>query len=197
MTTNTARFAARELSILSKAATDPDNRPIIEPFREEILALCEKFGKSGQSGGSAPFTASALSQAIKKLCLQEPICPIMDIPEEWVDVAEISDLTKGRTLFQNNRCGGLFKDGDAAPYYLDAISFKTQEGGYLNINSGVLLPDGSKIYSRQRVKKFPFKPKTFYIDIIQKEVAKNDWEYEIKNVRQLVPVWKYYDRFIK
>ena len=60
--TNTQKFAKRELDIL--AATVPD--AIVTPFAKEILALCEAFGKSGQSGGSAPYTASAISQAIKK-----------------------------------------------------------------------------------------------------------------------------------
>jgi hypothetical protein len=51
--TNTQSHAKRELEILFK--TTPD--AIIREFETEILALCEKFGQSGQSGGSAPFTA--------------------------------------------------------------------------------------------------------------------------------------------
>lgn len=196
MKSNTYRFAEKELSILSKSAVDPENRPIIEPFKEEILALCEKFANSGQSGGSAPFTASALCWAIKKLLLQEPICPIMDLPDEWNDVAEMTDLTKGRTLFQNNRCSALFKAENGPAYYLDAISFKPKGESYsMHIGSGVKLTDGSAIGSRQWVRKFPFTPKTFYVDIIQKEIAKDDWEYFIKDERQLQSVFKYYDRY--
>ena len=67
---NTLTHAQRELDILVKSCPDPENRPIIEGFIPEILALVEKFGKSGQSGGSAPYTATAISQAVKKLCLQ-------------------------------------------------------------------------------------------------------------------------------
>lgn len=193
MTTNTARYAQRELEILSKSVTDPENRPIIEPFKAEILALCEAFGKSGQSGGSAPYTATALAQAIKKLLLQEPICPIMGIDEEWVDV---SRLTDGRVCFQNRRCGALFKGGKDNPaHYLDAIVFKTQKGVTWTSNAGAICKDGSRIPSRQYVKSFPFKPKTFYIDVIEKEVAKDDWEFYIKDERQLKSVFKYYDLF--
>jgi len=68
-TTNTARYAERELSILSQSHPDPDNRPLVEPFKDQILSLCEAFGQSGQSGGSAPYTATAISQAVKKLLL--------------------------------------------------------------------------------------------------------------------------------
>lgn len=191
--TNTQSYAQRELDILCKSLTDPDNRPIIEPFIPEILALCERFGNSGQSGGSAPFTASALSQAIKKLCLQEPICDITGLSEEWMDTSDLGDGTV--VLYQNNRCSALFKEKiDGRAYYLDAIVFKNQKGVGWSSNN-VIMKDGSRLRSRQYIKSFPFKPKTFYIDVIEREVAKDDWEFTIKNERQLKSVWKYYDRF--
>ena len=66
--TNTYKFAKRELDIL--AATVPD--AVVTPFAKEILALCEKFGKSGQSGGSAPHTATAISKLLKNYCFKSP-----------------------------------------------------------------------------------------------------------------------------
>jgi hypothetical protein len=87
METDTANYALHELDILSSFSKDKDNRPIIEPFKNEILALCEAFGKSGQSGGSAPFTAKAISQAIEKLLLFQPICAITGIDKEWNEEA--------------------------------------------------------------------------------------------------------------
>lgn len=197
METNTARFAERELTILSKSATNPENRPIIEPFIPEILALCEKFGKSGQSGGSAPYTATALSQAIKKLCLQEPICPITGIDDEWVYVADMGGgKDEKECVYQNNRCSTLFKNSEGKCWYLDAIVWKTQKGS--TRGGSALLEDGNvfiKYFSRQYVKSFPFTPKTFYIDVIEKEVAKDDWEFYIKNPKQLERVFEYYDKY--
>jgi len=192
MTTNTARFAQRELSILSKLATDPENRPMVEPFIPELLALCEKFGLSGQSGGSTPMTARALSQAVEKLCLQNPISPIMDFPEEWVDVAEYAE---GKSWFQNARCAAVFKDGEEGrPYYLDAIVFVGDKTGQF---TGHRIDDGAGgfIGSSQYIKQFPFTPKTFYIDVVDHEVKKDFWEHTVKNERQLKSVFKYYDRF--
>lgn len=217
--TNTQKFAEKELDILVKSSPDPENRPIIEPFIPEILSLCEKFGSSGQSGGSAPYTATALAQAIKKLCLQEPICPITGIEDEWMDVTEMND---GKQFYQNKRCGAIFKDGiDGRPYYLDAIVWKESEGGCYTGRAS--LPTGEVYRSRQHIKKYPFTPKKFYIDVI-KEILPQEWTEEpfiewnyydtkhfeqtgekiwqvekyrniIKDPKQLKKAFKYYDLF--
>jgi hypothetical protein len=166
--TNTQNFAKQELDLL--AATVPD--AIVIPFAKEILALCEAFGKSGQSGGSAPFTASAIAQAVKKLCLEEPICPVTGNDEEWVNVSDMSD---GETLWQNGRCSALFK-GSKGCRYINAIVWKGEEDwdtftGRVYIDE----KDFELIGSIQRVK-FPFTPKTFYIDVIRKPISKQEAE---------------------
>lgn len=224
--TNTQRYAQRELDILVKSSLDPNDRPIIEPFIPEILALCEAFGKSGQSGGSAPFTAAAISRAIKKLLLQEPIVPITGIDDEWIDVAKYGDGTNGSDsiLFQNSRCGGLFKNREGRCWYLDAIIWKGdtegESGNDWDIFSGTV--DG--VTSRQYVRSFPFTPKTFYIEATREQLPE-DWNeepfieespwynteeykrtgvknwhkykyrYIIKDKSQLDRVFKYYDRY--
>ena len=54
MKSYTATHAERELEILLKTVKDP----IIAPFKEELIALCDRFGKSGQSEnfGALPYT---------------------------------------------------------------------------------------------------------------------------------------------
>lgn len=221
--TNTQNFAARELEILSKSATDPKNRPVIEPFKDEILALAEKFGASGQSGGSAPYVAAALSQAIKKLLLQEPICPITGIDDEWVDVSSMgggNGEKEKECVFQNRRCGQVFKNSDGKAWFLDAIIWKNELGDTFFGNG--ISPDGDRYHSKQFIKSFPFTPKTFYVDVV-KEILPEDWNrepfiewdyydtkiyeatgvkewkkekyrYIIKNMDQIRRVFKYYDR---
>ena len=192
---NTKSFAERELDILVKSNTDPENRPIIEEFIPEILALVDKFGRSGQSGGSAPYTAQALSSAIKKLCMQEPICPITGIDEEWVDVSNYGD---GEPMWQNCRCSGLFKDEKGESMYVDAIVKKTQKGDtwsgsfWLNKKDYLTGNKDLMISNAQYVKEFPFIPKTFYIDVIEEEVALDDWEMYLKDKSQLDEVFEYY-----
>jgi hypothetical protein len=189
MLSNTGSFAQHELDILVKSTTDPENRPIIEEFIPEILALVDRFNRSGQSGGSAPYTATALSQAIKKLCLQEPICPITGIDDEW---ANVSDYSPGETWFQNKRCSALFKNEDNKPYYLDAIVWKDQKGLTFT-GSAYVRKINEKYCSRQYVKSFPFTPKTFYIDVIMEEAAPDWWIAYIKDSSQLEQAAKYYN----
>jgi hypothetical protein len=193
--TNTQSFAKQELDIL--AATVPD--AIVTPFTNEILALCEAFGKSGQSGGSAPMTASAISQAVKHLLLQEPICPITGIDDEWVNIRDASE--DDEMMYQNKRCSALFKGKSGRCWYLDAIVEKVAQTGFCFSGSfwlskeDYLIGDRSKMIGcSQYVKSFPFTPKTFYIDVIEEEVAKDDWEMYLKNPKQLEKVWKYYDK---
>lgn len=48
---------------------------------------------------------------------------------------------------------------------------------------------------RAYIKSFPFTPKTFTIDVIDEEVAKDDWEMYIKDANQLKEVYEYYDKY--
>tara|TARA_B110000093_G_C12806294_1_gene340934 strand:+ start:109 stop:699 length:591 start_codon:yes stop_codon:yes gene_type:complete len=192
---NTKDLAVREFKVLKKTVKDA----IIVPFEKEILALVDKFGKSGQSGGSAPYTATAISQAVKALLLQEPICDITGIDEEWNDCGDMGD----KETYQNNRLSSVFKQGkDGKPYYLDAIVFKGQNGSTFTSNS-VDLPNGEKLASRQFIK-LPFKPKTFYVDVIETEWADQHgtvekagggwWTSKIKDASQLDEVFEYYEK---
>jgi hypothetical protein len=202
--TNTYKHAKRELDVL--ASTVPD--AIVTPFAKEILALCEKFGKSGQSGGSAPYTATAISKAVKKLLLQEPICDVTGHESEWFDVSEACG---GNATYQNNRCSALFKDGiESKAHYLDAIVWKGVEE-YDTFTVRVYIDDKNfELIGSSQFVKFPFKPKTFYIDVVRIPITKEDAEIRdlhyiedsfgecyytiLKNPKQLDKVFEYYDK---
>jgi hypothetical protein len=195
--TNTQSHAKRELEILAK--TTPD--AIVTPFTNEILALCEAFGKSGQSGGSAPYTASAISQAVKKLMMFETLAPITGEDDEWTDV---STSNNGEPMFQNNRDSRVFKYGkDGKAYFIEAIVFDGDIGGRFTGN-GSVTHNGKNIGSTQYIKEFPFTPKTFYVDVIDhrwkdKEEKTPDvngdwWTHSIKDEKQLDEVFEYYNQ---
>lgn len=200
---NNRIFAEREFSIIKKYIPDA----AIIPYEEEVLALCEKFGNSGQSGGSAPYTAAVISNVIKKLLLFTPITVITGSDEEWDDVTEIGGL--GKIVYQNNRCSAVFKDGkDSVPHYLDAIVWKGEEDWdtftgrvYIDNNNFELISSSQNI-------KLPFTPKTFYVDVVRIPITKSEAEgkglhyiedsfgdcyYSIlKDPSQLVEVFEYY-----
>jgi len=202
--TNTYKFAKQELDIL--AATVPDS--IVTPFTKEILALCEAFGNSGQSGGSAPYTASVISKVVKKLLLQEPICDITGHENEWVAVSEMGD---GSIMYQNSRCSALFKDGiESRAYYLDAIVWQGVED-YDTFTGRVYIDDKNfELIGSSQFVKFPFEPKTFYIDVVRVPISKEEAEKRglhyiedgfggcyypvLKDPKQLDKVFNYYDK---
>lgn len=139
--------------------------------------------------------------------LQEPICDVMGHETEWVDIAEMND---GETLYQNARCGGLFKYQNGKCSYNDAIVWKGVEDwdtftGRVYIDDKDFELIGSSQYAR-----FPFKPKTFYIDVVRVPITKEEGESRnlhyiedgskecyyviLKDPTQLDKVFKYYDK---
>ena len=194
--TNTYNHAKNELDILTNISADLDNRPIIEQFKDEILAICEKFGNSGQSGGSAPYTATALANAIKSLCLFEPITPITGVDDEWFEVTHMSVGDDSGIIFQNKREGSIFKDGvDGKPYYLDAIVWVDKNGH--RWSGCATMPDGTQLLSRCEIKSFPFTPKTFCINVDDIEDPKDNWTFILRDEAQLTPVKDYYNLMYK
>lgn len=155
-----------------------ENSEFIVPYKEKILELIDIFSEQGHSGGSAPWGSRALTQTITKLLDYKPLGPIMCTDEEWVDT--------GNGFYQNKRCSAVFKESkNSRPYYLDAIVWRDEHGvGFTSNNVA-----GYK--SRQYIR-VPFEPKTFYVDVLSIEIAKDDWEYKIKNPKQLEEVFAYY-----
>jgi hypothetical protein len=212
--TNTQSHAQVEFDILRNTIPDA----IVLEFESEILALCEKFGMSGQSGGSAPYVSSAISSTVKKLCMQQTIAPLTGEEDEWVDQTKLSN---GETLFQNKRNSAVFKD-EQGVWYLDAIIWCADTPGESGNNWDTFCGTVQGIKSAQYVKSFPFDPKTFRINVTR-EILPKDWEeepyfqendyyitsefektgiknwtkgnkyrYVIKDMKQLDEVWKYY-----
>jgi hypothetical protein len=188
MNSNTGSKAQEELDILLESIPS-DDKCIIEEFIPEILALVDKFGESGQSGGSAPYVSAFLADVVKKLCMQEPISPITGVDDEW-GIVSYPDMNH-KEIYQNKRCGSLFKENGKV-HYLNAIVWKTQKG--LTLCGSAQLHNGNEILSRQFIKGFPFIPKTFYVDVIEEETSKDNWVFHIKDEKQLDKVFEYYEK---
>ena len=161
---------------------------------EAVMELIELFCKQGHSGYSAPYVANIFN----KLAKYEQLQPITGKDEEWRNVAKIND---GEEMYQNKRCSALFKDGkNGTPYYIDAIVKRDSKGAcwtgraWLNEEDYKSGDRTKMIGSRGYIKSFPFTPKTFYIDVKDVEVAKDDWESFIIDPKQLEKVWEYYNK---
>jgi hypothetical protein len=178
MVTNTGKHAKRELDILLAAYPDKENPAIIAQFYDEILALCEKYGLSGQSGGSAAVVVPSLAESIKILLSNRILTPLTGEDSEW-------SATQDKAWVQNNRLSTVFKV-NGIPMYSEAVLFKTEHEGLKDRSAKLDLV--TDITSMQRIKSFPFTPKTFYIDVVKKA---GNWV--VKDKKQLKPVYNYYE----
>lgn len=148
-------------------------------IQENVLALLEVFSKQGHSGSSAPFCV----EYFRKLASFEPLSPITGEEDEWFE------CSKG--VFQNRRLFSVFKEGkDGHPHYLNAIVWRNQKG--YTYTGTAIDKTGRTVKSHQYIR-FPFTPKTFYVDVIEKKTGKGGFEFYIKDMNQLKAVTEYYN----
>jgi hypothetical protein len=196
--------AQYELDRLLKKAEEKGETPIVKEFVPEIMSLVQRFADSGQSGGSAPFTAGAITEVLKKLLAQEPLGGVENTEDEWSDT-----ISEDIDTYQNRRLSSVFKEGkDGKPYYLNSIVFVPEGKEYGFTSGGVMISEGNEetVGSSHYIKSFPFEPKTFKITVQEKEYRKLKdgtlieedgggwWESWLKDPKQLDEVWEYYDK---
>lgn len=80
-----------------------------EMICNHVLKLLDVFADEGHSGTTAPYTINLF----KTLASFEPIGPLTGEDWEWSDVSEYGGRDNG-PLFQNKRCGHVFKDSSGA-----------------------------------------------------------------------------------
>ena len=80
-------------------------------------------------------------------------------------------------MWQNVRCSALFKDAeDAKAYYLDAIVWQGTEAGDSFTGSVYHDLETRRLIRSSQFVKFPFKPKTFFVDVVYQPIAKAEAE---------------------
>lgn len=176
-----SNYIKQELELLKTKTPDS----VILQFYDEIEALCNAFMESGQSGASAPYVARAISNAVEKLCLYQPLVALTGQEDEWTEIS--------RGIYQNKRNYAVFKNEDRA-YYLDGIIWRDKKSKICF--SGLVYKDSTFLQTiDNRVDiQFPIVPKEFYVDVIEiHDKDKNDDFYVVDNLEQLVEVEKYYN----
>jgi hypothetical protein len=86
----------------------------------DLIDLVRVFSTQGHSGFSAPFAI----RLFREVASFKPLGPLTGADSEWMDVAEVS----GMPMWQNKRCGHVFKDGDGQAYDIDAVIFEEPSG---------------------------------------------------------------------
>ncbi len=123
-----------------------------EAICKHVLELLDVFHGEGHSGTTAPYTIDLF----KKLAMFEPVAPLTGEDWEWADVSE-NGGSNGGPLYQNKRCGHVFKDSTGA-YDIDGIIFYdwyTNEKG--EKRKSYFTSQGSRVPVT-----FPYVPKSEY-----------------------------------
>lgn len=103
-----------------------------------LIESVRMFSTQGHSGMSAAFALSVL----KALLAFEPLGPLTGADSEWVEVSD--------GLWQNKRCGRVFKEADGRAYDIDGTVWQDSDDvGFTNFRSRVYVT-------------FPYTPKTEY-----------------------------------
>jgi len=138
MMSNLVKHAEEELKLLG-GLDDEYNKAMAE----DLLEVVRIFAKQGHSG----FSASYAINALKQLLAFEPLTPLKGTDDEWCEVSP--------GLFQNRRCGHVFKENDKA-HDTEGRIFREPDGiCFQNFESRVPV-------------EFPYMPKREYVDVEKK-----------------------------
>jgi len=109
---------------------------------DSVLELIDCFAAQGHSGLSAPYCIAYF----KTLASFEPLGPLTGEDDEWVAI--------NNDMYQNKRCGHVFKKNDGQAYDSNGIVWRGPNGNcFTNSDSRVNIT-------------FPYTPKTEYHDVI-------------------------------
>lgn len=139
-----------------------ENDKFVDGMQEDIcnhvLDLLEVFHNEGHSGTTAPYTVDLFS----KLAMFKPLAPLTGEDWEWNMIRD--DSTGGMTVYQNKRCGAVFKQSDrfdGKPYYLDAVVF-WEWVSMADVDRGKPFKSYFTSMDSMQPIEFPYTPKTEY-----------------------------------
>jgi hypothetical protein len=110
------------MSLISHAEKEmqlawPDAEPMQDMIKANVLELLKVFADQGHSGMSAPYVLGVF----EKLARFKPLTPLTGEDSEWMEV--------GDGVFQNIRCGEVFKEGkDGEAYWIGGKIFRQPSG---------------------------------------------------------------------
>lgn len=135
-----------------------------DKVRKLVLKLCACFNddKLNQKEKDVAFNFF-LNLAQFKI-----LTPVTDEAENW----ELAKDEKGKDLdyFRHKYLKGLFKDvSTKKAYYMQAVKFRDEKG---NLFFGSAQTSKGKVITSHQFVKFPFYPKTFILDVQERDFSK-------------------------
>ena len=106
-------YARKELEIAGLFDKDSDYGGMLA---EAVMELMEVFAGQGHSG----FSAAQVRMIFHRLSDFKPLTPIIDEPDQWMDV--------GEGEYQHKRYGSVFKHADGQAHDIDAVVFRDKYG---------------------------------------------------------------------
>lgn len=156
-------FAREELTAAGMFDKDSDYGGMIGEAAMEIVGM---FAQQEHSG----WSASVLAEVVNKLMRYEPLSPLTGEEKEWSKVAD--------GLYQNRRCGRVFKNDQGTVWDVEGLIFRDPDG--------LVWGDGE---SKMPVE-FPYTPTTVTVDRdadgnYDREAALAKWQAAAKEGHRL------------
>lgn len=100
------------MSIIEQAKAELTRAQVSPDETAAFINILRTFFNTWDSGGAVSVAAPML----QRLIAGKPITPLTGADDEWVDQ---SDVYGGRPMWQNSRCGSVFKGADGVAYDID------------------------------------------------------------------------------
>jgi len=137
---NLVRHAQKEFEVLGWPGDDEDD-DMQKMICDNLVELLGTLASQGHSVMSAPYVINLFS----KLAKYEVISPLTGEDDEWTDVGWI---------YQNNRCGNVFKDKESGEAWDGKGKIFREPNGCCFTSKGSHVPVV-----------FPYTPKREYVDV--------------------------------
>lgn len=99
-------------SIQERAAEELKRANVGEEDSQRMLEILALFFGQWDRGGAV----AAMVPVLMRLIAGKPLSPLTGADDEWIDRSEIA----GRPMWQNARCGTVFKDASGKAWDIDA-----------------------------------------------------------------------------
>ena len=117
---NLVDYAKSELEILEQNCGDDTEALNMQKIvTENVLNIVKTFADQGHSG----FSANYILNLLERLLRYNPLTPIEDIQEDWLDLSQF-----GMDDLQHKRCSSVFKRKDGTAYWVEGKIFSDDNG---------------------------------------------------------------------